>query len=363
MYAFKALTVIKSVRTGIFHIVETGCALVMQRDLEYWCIDELAMEPCCALKYYPQIDVCQSEKDGDIASKKKELELAEEEDFGQSNLGQFRSWLWNTMEYPWTSRLAQVVAFFSLSMVIVSTVTFVVSTVEELQEDSSGQVEYPIILAIIEYIDNFVVIFFTFEYFLRLIVSPRKLKFLKAAMNLIDLFAIIPFYLSVLLEGLEDFEIIGKAGKIIRLVRVMRILRIFKLVRHFAGLQSLLYTLQQAYQELGLLLVLVGVAILTYSSLVYFAEKEVPDQQNCSAGLIVEGRSWREIASDPCYSWTFVESFWWGLMTLTTVGYDLNPKTLLGKLVGGFCALSGVFILTLPIPIVVNSFASYYKNR
>ena len=46
-------------------------------------------------------------------------------------------------------------------------------------------------------------------------------------------------------EGLEDFEVIGKTGKIIRLVRVMRILRIFKLVRHFAGLQSLLITLQQ----------------------------------------------------------------------------------------------------------------------
>ena len=40
-----------------------------------------------------------------------------------------------------------------------------------------------------------------------------------------------------------------------------------------------------------------------------------------------------------------------------------SPKTLLGKLIGGFCALSGVFILTLPIPIVVNSFATYYKNR
>ena len=50
-------------------------------------------------------------------------------------------------------------------------------------------------------------------------------------------------------------------------------------------------------------------------------------------------------------------------MTITTVGYDLNPKTFLGKFVGGFCALSGVFILTLPIPIVVNSFASFYKNR
>jgi len=48
-------------------------------------------------------------------------------------------------------------------------------------------------------------------------------------MNLIDLFAIIPFYLSILLEGLEDFEIIGKAGKIVRLVKVnMQELKIFK---------------------------------------------------------------------------------------------------------------------------------------
>ena len=134
-------------------------------------------------------------------------------------------------------------------------------------------------------------------------------KLLQNPMNLIDFFAVVPFYLSVLLEGLEDFEIIGKTGKMIRLVRVMRILRIFKLVRHFAGLQSLFYTLQQAYQELGLLLVIIAVAILTYSSLIYFTEKEVPEGYDCSGWRRnVSRQHWT--ANHPCYVWTFVESFW-----------------------------------------------------
>ena len=86
---------------------------------------------------------------------------------------------------------------------------------------------------------------------------------------------------------------------------------------------------------------IVIVAILLYTSLIFAIETEGPE-------------AWR---------WSFYDSFWWGLMTLTTVGYDMNPSTFMGKFICGLCAVTGIFILTLPIPIVVNSFASYYKNR
>ena len=100
-------------------------------------------------------------------------------------------------------------------MVLLSTFTFIVSTAEVLQENTDNETVKSVVF-VIDVIENIVVTFFLVEYLIRLLTCPRKFKFFCNIMNLIDFFALIPFFLSILLDGLEDFEIVGKTGKIIR---------------------------------------------------------------------------------------------------------------------------------------------------
>ena len=81
---------------------------IFQKDLEYWQIDELILEPCCALKYYPEIELCVKEQKGEQEAKAKESQRLADENFGNSKWGKIRTLLWNVMEYPETSRTAQV---------------------------------------------------------------------------------------------------------------------------------------------------------------------------------------------------------------------------------------------------------------
>lgn len=371
--------ILDAYRSGHLHLQASNCAYNTRADIAYWGLDELLVEPCCAVKYYPEIEICVKEIDTEESEKQREIEREKIEDFGPSLRGRVRKYLWNLFEYPSTSRGAQFIACFSLSMVVISTACFVLSsalgdysfdyqiyrgssstlpefgggnnttmsTIFDQEEDEEGVVskvdngestQTAGELAIV-WIDAFTAVYFTIEYVVRFGCAPRKLYFFVQPLNLVDLFAILPYLFSFLLTHLEEFHVIGKAGKVMRLVRVTRILRVFKLVRHFAGLQSLFATLKQAHKELGLLVMLVGVSVLTFSSLVYFAEKEEQD-------------------------WTFIDSFWWGLLTITTVGYGTNtPMSGFGKFIGGICALFGVFTITLPVPIVVNSFSNFYKTR
>ena len=64
--------------------------MVMRRDFLYWGLDELTLEPCCALKFYPQIEICNAQIEGDIAEKIKEEALRKEENFGDTKVGKIR---------------------------------------------------------------------------------------------------------------------------------------------------------------------------------------------------------------------------------------------------------------------------------
>ena len=258
-----------------------ACVMVMRRDYSYWGLDWLQLEPCCLLKFYPELQSCAATRDTEARERaSQDQRRAAETRSGDTRLAIlrcrlchlfqsftikktcFRSSLWDFLEKPWTSEPAKIFAFFSLSILFISTITFVVSTVDEFSVGGDNDInedndEFHL-LTVCKYVDTFTFIFFTAEYCMRLACCPQKWAFCKEPMNLIDFLTLLPFYFALVLEELADYQLMGRAGKMLRLMKIMKIFRVYKLFRHFAGLRSLLYTLKQAYKELGLLFHVIG---------------------------------------------------------------------------------------------------------
>jgi hypothetical protein len=100
--------ILDTYRTGNLHLNSNICAVMTRDDMEYWGIDILLVEPCCAVKYYPEIEICVREIEMEENEKQSEIEREKIEDFGPTLPGRIRKYLWNLFEYPSTSRGAQV---------------------------------------------------------------------------------------------------------------------------------------------------------------------------------------------------------------------------------------------------------------
>ena len=195
----------------------------------------------------------------------------------------------------------------------------------------------------IEVLDFVCIAYFTLEFILRILFAPHKVAFFKVILNWVDLLAIIPFYVVKVIVAIFPSVQHTASLEILNSFKLMRIFRIFKLTRHFNGLKILAHSIKASAKELILLILFLLITVLIFASCIYYAES-------------VEENDLNDFKNIPV-------GFWWAVVTMTTLGYgDMYPRTGFGYLVGGLCAVAGVLVLALPVPVIVNNFALYYSH-
>jgi len=232
------------------------------------------------------------------------------------------------------TRVAKVFDIFLMTLILLNAAAIIMETVDSIHD------QFHVYFVYFEY---FSVAVFSIEYlgrvwtctYLRRYRNPvtGRIRFVFSFLPLVDLLAILPFYLPLL---------IGVDGRVLRLMRLFRIVRIFKMGRYSAAFHMISAVVSKRKEFLLITLTIVLVMLVMASSLMYYVENEAqPDA----------------FSSIP-------ETMWWGVSTITTVGYgDVYPITTLGKILGSIIAILGVGIFALPAGIIASGFESEIRNN
>ena len=186
------------------------------------------------------------------------------------------------------------------------------------------------------------VICFSVEYLLRIwtadLLYPdlpahrARMKYVTSGMAVIDLVAILPFYLPMFLP-------INLTS--IRAIRLVRMLRIFKLNRYTEALSSIAEVFRRKYREMLVSMLFVLILLTISSLMIYYAEHDAQPEQfaNAFSGL------------------------WWAVATLTTVGYgDIYPVTIAGRILGTVIAIMGIGMVAVPAGILSSGFVELLEK-
>jgi voltage-gated potassium channel Kch len=167
----------------------------------------------------------------------------------------------------------------------------------------------------------------------------------------VDLLAILPFYVELMLPGSGG----SSSAAIIRVIRLVRIFRVFKVARYLPWVRIFANALVLSVQPLLMLVLVVLIALTVFSSAMYYAERGEWDAAQGAFMRVVDG----EVSKSPFQS--IPASMWWGIITMTTVGYgDVFPVTGAGKFIASVAALSGILVVAIPITVISTNFNAEY---
>ncbi len=236
----------------------------------------------------------------------------------------------------------KIINVFIIVLIILNVIAVILETVPEFHDQPNEK-------RFFYYFDLISVIIFTVEYILRVWSSNHeekykhsiwgRLKYMVSPGALIDLVAILPFFLHI-------FFGMGIDLREVRMLRLFRVLRLFRLTAYTQSAHMIANVFKKRKNELGLSFLLAIFLIILSSCIMYFAEHLAPSEKESMFKSIPH-------------------TIWWSVVTLTTTGYgDMYPITTLGKAMASIIMLSGVAFFAIPAGILSAGFQEEFrKNR
>lgn len=213
-------------------------------------------------------------------------------------------------------------AWFIMALILYSVFCFSLETLPDIDESTK---------IFLKYSEVFIVIIFTIEYLIRLCLSEKRLKFVFSFYGLIDLLAILPFYLAFAVDL-----------RTLRLIRIVRFARILKLVRYSSALKRFSQAIYLVKEEL-IIFTLISFVLL-YLSAVGIYHFEHPVQPDVFRSIF--------------------DALWWAVATLTTVGYgDIYPVTNGGRFFTFIVLMVGLGLVAVPTGIIASALSAVRRKE
>ncbi|RYG50302.1 ion transporter, partial [archaeon] len=244
------------------------------------------------------------------------------------------------VDQPNSSYMATLVAYFLVAVILLSVGVFIADSYPEVAEANDRAFNA---------IELFCVIVFTIEYGVRCLCAPEPRRFIFSFFNVVDLLSIAPYYIE-LMFGASG----GSGAPMLRMVRLIRVVRLAKIGRYVTWLQIFGVTIQRSANALCMLFFIVGLLILFWATLVYFAERGAWD---------VDRGVWQREDGSPTSFESIPAVAWCIIVSMSVVGFgDMAATTAVGRLITGAAIFSGIVMLAVPVPIITGYLHTEYDH-